>query len=246
MTRHTGRRWSAAVMAAVWTGALLAGSLGAAAGGDPSLRVSVDSIKSGGAIPGKFAFCIPAKQGHVTLGPNTNPAIRWSKGPAGTASYAIIVYDPDVPTVATDVNKEGRTIPATLKRTAFYHWILVDIPPTVTGVPQGADSRGITAHGKPVGPTKYGVRGVNDYTGWFAGNADMAGTYGGYDGPCPPWNDAIVHHYHFVVYALNVRHLKVSGTLTGPRTLQAMRGHVLARGEVVGRYALNPAVAKHL
>ena len=32
----------------------------------------------------------------------------------------------------------------------------------------------------------------------------MSGDYFGYDGPCPPWNDSIVHHYVFTVYALDV------------------------------------------
>ena len=34
---------------------------------------------------------------------------------------------------------------------------------------------------------------MNDYTGWFAGNADMGGDYYGYDGPYPPFNDLRTH-----------------------------------------------------
>ncbi len=223
---------------------LSAGSMTADAAKTASLSVAVGGISPGGVIPGAFAFCLPAKQGHVTLGPNKSPEISWSKGPAGTASYAIIMRDSDVPSVADSVNKEGQTIPAKLKRVTFYHWILVDIPTTVTGLPAGADSNGITAHGKLPGPSKNGVRGVNDYTGWFASDPTMAGTYGGYDGPCPPWNDSIVHHYHFTVYALNVPSLKLSGPFSGIAARKAMRTHVLARGEVVGTYTLNPAVSK--
>ena len=52
-----------------------------------------------------------------------------------------------------------------------------------------------------------GVRGLNDYTKVTASNDAMKGQYYGYDGPCPPWNDELVHHYHFTVYALSVKSL---------------------------------------
>ena len=87
---------------------------------------------------------------------------------------------------------------------------------------------------------KVGVRGVNDYTKWFASDPEMKGDYGGYDGPCPPWNDSILHHYHFIVYALDVPSLALSGRFTGADAEKAMAGHVLARGEVMGTYTLSP------
>ena len=43
-----------------------------------------------------------------------------------------------------------------------------------------------------------------DYTGWFADDPQMSGQYFGYDGPFPPFNDSLVHHYVFTLYALNV------------------------------------------
>lgn len=211
----------------------------AAGAAGPTLTVTVDRLRPGGAIPATYAYCVRAAQGHATNGPNRSPAIRWSRGPAGTASYAIIVVDTDVPTVFTSANKEGETIPASLKRRDFYHWILVDIPPDVTALPEGADANGVVPHGKPVGLTRYGLRGANDYGGGSA-------VHGGYDGPCPPWNDAIVHHYHFIVYALDVRHLGLSGAFTGPEAVAAIRLHALARGEVVGIYTTNPDVARRL
>ena len=54
-------------------------------------------------------------------------------------------------------------------------------------------------------------QGINDYTGWFAGNPAMAGDYYGYDGPFPPWNDSLVHHYVFTLYALAVARAPVEG-----------------------------------
>ena len=87
-----------------------------------------------------------------------------------------------------------------------------------------------------------GRHGVNDYTGWFAGDKEMAGDYYGYDGPCPPWNDAIVHHYTFTLYALDVTRLSVDGKFTGNDVRNAMRSHMLAAAKVSGRYTLNPSV----
>ena len=71
---------------------------------------------------------------------------------------------------------------------------------------------------------------------------DMGGVYGSYDGPCPPWNDSIVHHYHFTVYALDVETLGLSGEFGGDDVRQAIEGHVLAQAEHVGTYSMNPAV----
>ena len=202
-----------------------------------TLIVTVGTIKPGGVIPPQYAYCVSAQQGHVGSGPDRSPAISWAKGPAGTASYAIITVDPDVPTVFDDADKEGRTIPASLKRRDYYHWVLVDIPTSVTAIPEGADTTDPSP--KKPGRTPYGIRGINDYSG----NGKI---FGGYDGPCPPWNDEIPHHYHFGVYALDIARLAVSGNFTGPDALKAMQGHVLAKGELVGVYSLNPNVAKTL
>jgi Raf kinase inhibitor-like YbhB/YbcL family protein len=208
------------------------------------LTVRVVGIKSGGPIPPEYAFCVPAAQGHSTNGPNKNPAIKWSKGPYGTQSYAIIVVDVDVPSVFDDANKEGKTIPAKMKRINFYHMLLVDIPLSKTGLAEGADANGITPRGKAPGPTANGIRGVNDYTAAFTGDALMEGKYGGYDGPCPPWNDKRVHHYHFRVYALDVPSLALTENF-GPKEVEAaIAQHTLAKGEVVGTFTQNPDLMK--
>jgi len=207
-----------------------------------TLKVSVGSIKNGKAIPGKFAFCIPAAQGHVAAGPNINPRISWSKGPRGTKSYAIIVTDPDVPTIRDNMNKEGVTVAASIPRRIFYHFVLVDIPTKVRSIAEGAESKGRTPHGKPATPATTGVRGINDYTASFAANEAMKGKYFGYDGPCPPWNDEIPHHYHFTVYALSVPTLKLTGDFTGIQAMAALKDKILAQGEVVGVYAQNPPI----
>ena len=119
--------------------------------------------------------------------------------------------------------------------------MLVDIAADVSSIAEGADSDGITPKGKPVGPTELGVRGRNDYTAWFAGDADMGGTYGGYDGPCPPSNDELVHHYVFTVHALDVESLGLSGDFGAADALAAMAGHVLDQASWTGTYTLGPA-----
>jgi Raf kinase inhibitor-like YbhB/YbcL family protein len=204
--------------------------------------IEVPGFPEGGPIPGIFAFCVPAAVDHVAMAPNRNPLVRWAGAPADTKSYAVLCVDSDAPTVPDTVNQEGMTVPAILARAEFAHWVLVDVPKTISEIAEGADSDGVTPHGKPLGPTPIGVRGRNDYTGWFAGDPDMEGTYGGYDGPCPPWNDELVHHYTFTVYALDVETLGLSGDFGLAEARTAMEGHVLASDSVVGVYSLNPEV----
>jgi len=206
------------------------------------MTVTLKNCPDGARIPDDNSFCIVAEDAPVNMGQNISPAMAWSGAPDGTKSYAIICHDPDVPSAGDDVNQEGRTVPASLPRVDFYHWVLVDIEAGTTSLAEGADSSEIIAGGKDIGPTANGVRGKNNFTDWFAGDADMGGTYGGYDGPCPPWNDEIMHHYIFTVYALDVESLGLSGDFGGPEALAAMEGHVLASGQSVGIYTLNKAL----
>jgi Raf kinase inhibitor-like YbhB/YbcL family protein len=235
---HSHRHFVSA-LAGLALPALIAGLVAAPVTAAPlkKLSVTVDSFKSGSRIPSKYAYCVAAKTGHTAHGGDVNPRVRWSKGPAGTKSYAIVTVDPDVPTVFDDADKEGKTIPAGMKRMNFYHWLLVDIPASKSEIAMGADSSGFTGKGKPTGPTPNGVRGANDYS-------SAKGVFGGYDGPCPPWNDARLHHYHYIVYALDVPTLGLSGDFRGPAAEAAIAKHALAKGKAVGTYTQNPALAK--
>jgi Raf kinase inhibitor-like YbhB/YbcL family protein len=206
------------------------------------LRVHVDSFKNGKMIPDKYAFCVPAAQGHTKGGDNINPRVAWSKGPKGTESYAIILYDTDSPAAERDkMNKEGEVLTAAVPRHNFYHWVLVDIPATVTAVGEGAASTARVLHGKPASAAKVGVPGLNDYTKVTQANPAMKGQYYGYDGPCPPWNDENLHHYHFTVYALGVKKLELPADFDAEAALAAMKGKVLAEGQELGIYTQNPA-----
>ena len=207
------------------------------------MKLTVEGIADGAAIPEKFAFGVRDPESHVRLGENLNPGVTWSDLPEGTASLVLICVDTDVPTKPDDVNQEGRTVPASLPRGNFYHWVVVDIPPGLGGIAEGACSQGVTPRGKPSGDGPGGARqGRNDYTGWFDKDADMGGIYLGYDGPCPPWNDSIPHHYHFVLYATDLAMAPVQGAFTGQDVETALAGHVLAKAEVTGVYSLNPDV----
>ena len=80
-------------------------------------------------------------------------------------------------------------------------------------------------------------QGLNDYTGWFAGDPDMTGIYYGYDRPAPPWND---HRYVFTLFALDVESVDVEGDFNGEDVRAAIQGHVLDEASVEGTYTQNP------
>lgn len=207
------------------------------------MQLRSDSFKDNQPIPGHFAFCVPDASTHVKLADNHNPHLAWEGVPSGTKSFVLICVDPDAPTKPDDVNQEGKTVPASLPRGNFFHWAMVDIPADVTEIVAGSCSHGVHAHGKKHPPGPAGSRqGVNDYTGWFKGDAAMEGIYHGYDGPCPPWNDAIAHHYRFTLYATDLVRCAVEGEFTAQQVLAALKGHVLAEATLTGVYTLNPAV----
>ena len=162
--------------------------------------------------------------------------------PDGTKSLVLLCVDPDVPSKPDDVNQEDREVPADLPRTDFYHWVLVDLAPNPAEIAEGEFSDGVTAHGKP-GPQgpRSTRQGLNDYTQWFAGDVDMKGNYFGYDGPCPPWNDSIVHRYVFTLYALDIERCPIDvEKFTGQDVRKVIEGHVLAEASITGTYTLNP------
>jgi Raf kinase inhibitor-like YbhB/YbcL family protein len=207
------------------------------------MKLTTTAFSDNGIIASEFAFCAIDPAHHVKLSNNRNPDFRWQDVPPKTRSLALICHDPDVPSRGDDVNKEGRTVPASLARVEFFHWLLVDLSPDTQSIARGEFSDGVTPRGKPGPAAPHNARqGINDYTGWFAGDRDMAGNYFGYDGPCPPWNDEIQHHYVFTLFALEVPRLDVSGAFTGAQARAAMAGHVLAQAAVTGRYTLNPSV----
>lgn len=207
------------------------------------MKLSSKSMADGQPINGKYAFGVPAAQGHVALSSNLNPHLAWSELPAGTRSLVLICHDRDVPSKGDDVNQEGRTVPADLARVDFFHWVLIDIDPALGQIEEGEYSSGVTARGKPGPAAPHATRqGINDYTSWFAGDGDMGGDYYGYDGPCPPWNDSIKHHYVFTLYAIDLSELPIGGRFTGQQVREAIEGHTLGSASMTVTYSLNPDV----
>ncbi len=206
------------------------------------MKLTSTGFSDGQRIPGDFSFCIPDPAHHVCLGKNLNPQLAWSDVPAGTLSFALICHDPDVPSKGDDVNQEGRSIPASLPRVDFFHWVLIDLPASLNTINEGEFSHSVSPRGKPGPLAAHGARqGINNYTDWFSGDNDMRGDYYGYDGPCPPWNDEIVHRYIFTLYALDVATLPLEGKFGGPEVRAAIAGHILAEASLMGTYTLNQA-----
>ena len=206
------------------------------------MQLTSTSFANNGRIPEHCAFGIFDPVDHMSLGANQNPQLSWSGVPEGTKSLILMCIDPDVPSSAENINREGKTIAANLTRVDFTHWVMVDI--AVDGsIAEGEVSNGVTIGGKqtPPGPDN-SRQGINDYTSFMAGDADMAGDYFGYDGPCPPWNDERLHHYHFVLYATDLVACPVQDRFTGADVKGAIESHDLAEARLIGTYSLNPEV----
>lgn len=195
-------------------------------------------------MPPRFAFGRLADDAPMALSENVSPHLAWEDAPSGTRSFAILCMDPDVPSIADAVNQEGKVLAADMPRVEFCHWVLVDVAPTITELATGECGEGVVIGGKRNPPGPAGSRqGLNDYTGFMAGNPDMAGQYHGYDGPCPPWNDERLHHYVFKVFALDIDRLDLPETFTAADAQQAMQGHILDQASLTGTYTLNAKLA---
>ncbi len=205
------------------------------------MKLWSDSWINGERIPPRYAAGKPDGHG-ATFSDNISPHLAWSEVPAGTRSFALICHDFDVPSRSDDLNQPDREVPADLARVDFFHWVMADLPRGLSELREGQFSSRFTPHGKPgpAVPELPGARhGLNDYTTWFAGNPDMAGHYFGYDGPFPPFNDSLIHHYVFTVYALSIDRVPIEGQFTGAQVRAAIYPHILAEAMHSGTYTLN-------
>lgn len=125
---------------------------------------------------------------------NVSPPLVWQDVPENAESLALIVDDPDAPAKV------------------WVHWVLYDIPPDVTWLPEGVPQEQRLPNGA--------VHGTNDFETL------------GYGGPCPPGG---THRYRFTLYALDAK-LNLPPGATKYELLQAMESHVLDQQELVGRY----------
>lgn len=208
------------------------------------MKMTSDSFEEGGIIPGRCGFCVKDPKTFLRLSQNLSPQLEWRGAPDETQSFVLICVDPDAPATKPDyVNTPGNLIPVKYPRAEFTHWLMADIPAGVDQLAEGSCSRAVIPGGKriPAGPDG-SQQGLNDYTGWFAGDKDMEGPYLGYDGPCPPFNDSIPHRYKFTLYALDVPTMGLSSAFTLVDLRAAMADHVLAEATLTGRYTTNPDI----
>jgi Raf kinase inhibitor-like YbhB/YbcL family protein len=136
-------------------------------------------------------------QRYTCEGEDVSPPLAWSGAPAGVKSLALVVDDPDAPDPAAP-------------RTTWVHWVLYEVPPSATGLPEGVRDQ------LPPGTRE----GLNDWKrpGW--------------GGPCPPIGR---HRYFFRLYALDAA-LGDLGAPTRAKLDHAMRGHVLGQATAMGTY----------
>ena len=135
---------------------------------------------------------------HTCEGEDVSPELRWSGVPEGAKSLVLIVDDPDAPDPAAPTM-------------TWVHWVLYDIPPDATGLPEAV-------------PPKQHPPGTKQ------GRNDWGRT--SYGGPCPPIGR---HRYFHKLYALGEK-LGDLGEPTKAELERAMRGKVLAQAELVGTY----------
>jgi Raf kinase inhibitor-like YbhB/YbcL family protein len=96
---------------------------------------------------------------------------------------------------------------------SFVHWVLFDVPPLARALPEGALKQEQLPDGSRQGMTDF----------------DKVG----YGGPCPPGTSP--HRYVFSLYAVDGR-LNLPASTTRKQLEKALRGHVLAHGELIGKY----------
>ena len=200
------------------------------------MKIRSDSFANGAPIPPEFV--LGARDGERGFGGNRNPHLAWSEVPDGTRAFALLCIDTDAPTDPALVANGNVDIPSAHPRGDFVHWAVADIPADVREIAAGSCSDGVTRGGKGMGRDAGGQRGLNDYTGWFAGDAGMGGDWYGYDGPYPPPHDARVHRYFFRLFALDAP-LQLPAGFSAADVQRAMHGHVLAEAALHGTYSLH-------
>ena len=94
----------------------------------------------------------------------------------------------------------------------WVHWVMWNIPAESNGLPENIPPKSQLPDGSR--------QGISDFH------------RPGYGGPCPPSG---THRYYFKIYALDVT-LDLAGTSTKQDLLDAMKGHILAEGQLVGKY----------
>ncbi len=205
------------------------------------MKLWSDSFSEGSQIRPDFTFLMPHSTQHAALSKNRNPHLAWGDLPPETKTLVLIVQDLDAPASKEFVNKTDKTIPFDFPRVNFFHWVLVDIPIKGSPIQSGEFSKEVTVKGKPGPGGPRGTRqGLNDYTNWFKGNANMEGNYFGYDGPGPAWNDERLHHYTITLFALKEKRCPVEGNFIAQDVINAINNITLAKAKLNYTYSIYP------
>ncbi len=93
------------------------------------------------------------------------------------------------------------------------HWTIWNLPPDAHGLPEGLSKKAQLPDGSAQGPNDFGKP--------------------GYNGPCPPPGDP--HRYYFKLFALDVK-LDLKRSASKRELEAAMKGHILAHAEWMGKY----------
>ncbi len=160
----------------------------------PSFEVTSADVADGRQMPSTFAHSSAG-------GDDLSPQLSWSGFPEATAGFAITCFDPDAPTGS-----------------GWWHWILLDVPASVTSLARGAGA--VDGAGLPDGA-------------WQLTNSYGAAAFGG---AAPPPGD-YPHKYFFAVHALDVPSLGIDGSVSQEVAGFNLTAHTIARGLVVPTYA---------
>ena len=148
-------------------------------------------------------------------GENLSPPLEWAGVPDGAGALMLVAFDPDA----------GRDLGASTDL-GFIHWLVIDLPATSSGLPEGASSSAAALLGA--------AEAANDFAAasgsTFPGGAIIRGT--GYDGPCPPAR----HTYVFRLMALDGP-LGLPGGTAASEAITAAEGRLLGVADWTGSYA---------
>jgi len=162
----------------------------------PAFTVVSDDIAAGQPIDKRFV----ADASFGLDGGNLSPNLRWEGFPPETRGFAVTCFDPDAPTGS-----------------GFWHWVLFDIPASVTELATGAASGDLS--GVPAGAS----HARND-----TGNPR-------YVGPFPPAGHG-PHRYVFAVHAVDVEQLGIDGSVPPAVVGFNLASHVVARAVLTATY----------